>query len=310
MRISLRALEYVVTAAETGSVSEAAARLNVSQPSVSGAIAQFESDLKLTLFVRHHARGVSVTPSGQRIITEARALLNHAADFSRAARAFGSPTQGDIAVGCFSTLAMRYMPPLLAAFAASHPAVKVALHDGDQSAILEGLQSGRTEYALSYGYALPEEIEAEPLGRLPPHLVLAATHPLARRKRLALADLIDEPFLLLDLPFTRDYFLALFAARELRPKIVFRSGSYELIRGLVGRGRGYTILNVLPLTNLAQDGSEVATVPIADPLPAVEMMGLRLARHPVRPAVAAFASLLRDAFAPGGFLDPAAPARP
>ena len=81
MNISLRLLRYVTAAADCGNVTEAARRLQVSQPSVSAAIAELEQMLGVTIFVRHHAKGVTLTPAGQRLINEARLLLKHAEEF-------------------------------------------------------------------------------------------------------------------------------------------------------------------------------------------------------------------------------------
>ena len=77
-RLSLRALRYFVAAAETGSVTGGAHQVRVSQPSISAAIARLEADLKVQLFVRHHAKGLSLTLSGDRLLVQARSLLAHA----------------------------------------------------------------------------------------------------------------------------------------------------------------------------------------------------------------------------------------
>lgn len=308
MMPSLRLLRYVVAAADAGSVSEAAVRLNVSQPSISGAIAQLEGELGLKVFVRHHARGVTLTAAGQHVVIQARALLNHAQDFAQGAHALGTTPRGEISVGCFVTLAMRYMPPLLTGFRDAHPGITVRLEEGDQSAILEGLCSGRTEFALSYGYSLPEEVHAERLAELPPHAIVAADHPLAGRAGISIHELAAEPFILLDLPHSRDYFAGTFAACGLQPRIAFRSRSYELIRGMVGRGLGYTLHNVLPCTDTTYDGSRIAILPLSERVAPVQVMSLQLARQKPRPAVEAFARFLREAFRPGGLL--AAPSWP
>ena len=63
---------------------------------------------------------------------------------------------------------------------------------------------------------------------------------------MSLRELADEPFILLDLPHSRDYFFGLFRAVGLEPRIVFRSRSQELIRGLVAHGHGFAIQNAIP----------------------------------------------------------------
>lgn len=306
MDLSLRALRYLVAVADQGSVTAAARRLHVSQPAISETLAQLEAELGLPLFLRHHARGVTPTPAGARVVAEARQLLAHAADFARAARALGDAPAGEITLGCFLTVAPRFLPRLLSAFAERHPAITVRLEEGDQQEILSALALGRTELALAYDFALPDTVEVTPLAALPPHAVLPARHPLARRARLTLAELAAaEPLLLLDLPHSRDYFLALFRAKGVEPRIGFASRSQELIRGLVGNGHGFAIQNAVPRSPYAVDGSRIVALPLDPDLAPVRLMLLAPRGLPPRPAVAAFAAFLREAFAAGGIFDEA-----
>lgn len=310
MKFSLRALRYVVETADAGSVTEAAKRLHVSQPSISAALSQMEAELGIQIFVRHLAKGVTLSPAGQRLVNDARLLLNHARDFAQGAQSLGSALQGEIVVGCFLTLATRFMPGLLSGFRDSQPGISVKLEDGNQQEIIDGLIAGRTELALSYSFALPDEIVGEKLCELPPFVMLAADHPLARRASISLTELCDEPFILLDLPHSRDYFAGLFATAGIEPRIAFRSRSTELIRGLIGHGQGYSIHNAVPRTTVGYDGSRIAVLPITEKLPATNVMALRLRRHDLRPAVQTFADYARDAFAIGGQFAPGSIAPP
>ncbi len=304
MRFSLRALSYVVETADAGSVTEAAKRLNVSQPSISAALSQMEAELGIQIFIRHLAKGVTLSPAGQRLVNDARLLLNHARDFAKSAQSLGSTLHGEIVVGSFLTLATRFMPGLLAGFRARQPGISVKLEEGDQQEIIDGLISGRTELALSYSFAVPDEIIGEKFCELPPYIVLSASHPLATRPSISLTEMCDEPFILLDLPHSRDYFSSLFTASGIEPRISFRTRSFELIRGLIGHGQGYSIHNAVPRTTIGYDGSRVAVVPITEKLPPTHVMALRLKRHALRPAVQTFADYAREAFAVGGQFAP------
>ncbi|MBO4224415.1 MULTISPECIES: LysR family transcriptional regulator [Bradyrhizobium] len=304
MRFSLRALSYVVETADAGSVTEAAKRLNVSQPSISAALSQMEAELGIQIFIRHLAKGVTLSPAGQRLVNDARLLLNHARDFAKSAQSLGSTLHGEIVVGSFLTLATRFMPGLLAGFRTRQPGISVKLEEGDQQEIIDGLISGRTELALSYSFAVPDEIVGEKFCELPPYIVLSASHPLATRSSISLTEMCDEPFILLDLPHSRDYFSSLFTASGIEPRISFRTRSFELIRGLIGHGQGYSIHNAVPRTTIGYDGSRVAVVPITEKLPPTHVMALRLKRHALRPAVQTFADYAREAFAVGGQFAP------
>ena len=78
---------------------------------------KLEAEIGVPLFIRHHARGVTLTPVGEKVVNEARLLLKHAQDFAQNAVGLGDALKGEIAVGCFLTLAIRFMPGLLAGFA-------------------------------------------------------------------------------------------------------------------------------------------------------------------------------------------------
>ncbi|WP_207538495.1 LysR family transcriptional regulator [Sabulicella rubraurantiaca] len=304
MRLSLRALRYAVAVADHGSVSAAARRLHVSQPSVSEAVAALEADFGFPLFVRHHARGVTPTVAGARVLAEGRALLTHAEAFDAQARAMGQEPAGEVTLGCFLTVAPRFIPTLLAGFGQSFPQVTVRLEEADHAGMLDALAEGRTELALGYDYGLPPGVRAEPLARLPAQALLPVGHRLSRRARLSLPDLVEEPFLLLDLPISREYFLGLFRAAGLSPRIGFRSRGIEMVRGMVAAGHGWSILNVVPSSPHSADGKRLVALPLTDAVP-VRLVLLRPADRPERPAVAALAGYIRDAFAAGGLFDPA-----
>ena len=306
MQFSLRTLRYIVTIADTGTVTKAARQLNISQPSISAALQTVEDSLGVHLFLRHHARGVTPTVAGRRFVNEARQLLKQARDFERSVESLGSAITGEITVGCFLTLATRYMPGLLSEFARAMPGITVRLEEGNQQEIVDGLMAGRMEIALAYAYALPGEIASEKLTDLPPYLLVCSDHPAAVQSGISLKSIASEPFILLDLPHSRDYFMNLFTSCGTLPHIVYRSKSYELIRGLVGHGHGYTIHNALPGTSITYDGSRVTARPITEKMPAVQVMCLHLGRQRMRPAVRAFADFLQDAFSRTGmFATPA-----
>jgi DNA-binding transcriptional LysR family regulator len=308
MHFSLRNLGYIVATAELGSVTDAAKGLNVSQPTISAAIAHAEAELGAQIFVRHHARGMTLTVAGRKLVSEARLLLSHARDFQRSMQSLADGEAGEITIGSFMTLATRFMPALLSGFSQRLPGIAVNLEEGNQQDIVDGLLSGRLELALSYAYALPDEVLGERLAELPPYLLVAGDHPLAGRESVSLKELAAEPFILLDLPHSREYSFNLFLTCKVEPRVVYRSRSYELIRGLVGHGHGFTIHNAVPGTTIGYDGSKIAVVPIRETLPPVHVMSLRLRRQTMRPAVKAFAEYLREAFSPGGIFRQPTPA--
>ena len=295
-RLSLRSLRYFVAAAETGSITAAAARVHVSQPSVSEAIARLEADLGVQLFLRRQSRGLALTVPGDRFLVQARNLLSHADEVEHFADTMGDRLAGEIRISCFITLAPFVLPSLLAGFARAYPGISVSFEEANQLELLERLREGRCELAMTYAYGLGEEFESEVLAELPPRVVLAANHPMARRRSISLKELADAPMVLLDLPHTRDYFLSLFRSVQIEPRITHRAHTYEMVRGLVAQGLGFAILNAIPRQSLTYDGGRVAAVPIAEALPKTLAVSLRSKKVTPRPTVAAFAEFTRRYF--------------
>jgi DNA-binding transcriptional LysR family regulator len=296
MNISLRLLKYVSAAADCGNVTEAARRLQVSQPSVSAAIAELEHMLGITIFVRHHAKGVTLTPAGQRLIHGARLLLKHAEEFSKTAEALSDIGRGDITIGCFPTLAARFMPSLMLEFSERHPMIALHLEEGDHEQLMRDLAQGRIEMAISYSDNVPSGFDTRPLLQLPPVAALPANHRLSRASDVSLTELEKEPLILHE---HGDYVLSLFDALGLQPNIALRLKSLELIRGLVARGHGYSIHTVVPLTAATYDGGHVTVKPLRDKLPSAQVAGITPGSQLVRPAVKIFADFVEGALTRG-----------
>ena len=297
MSLSLRSLRYFVAAAETGSVTAAALASRVSQPSVSESLTQLEADLRVQLFVRHHGRGLTLTAAGDRLLVQARNLLAHAADVEKFAADMGSRTTGEVRVGCFVTLAPYVLPALLGDIANAYPQLTVQHEEDNQEELLERLRSGRLDLAVSYAYAISEEFEVEVLAELPPHVVLAAEHPFARRRSISLKEVAGMPMVLLDLPLTRDYFLSLFRSVRVEPNIVHRTRSYEMVRAMVARGHGFSVLNAIPRNATSYEGRKIVAVPIAETLPRTLVVCLRSKRVAPRPSVELFRERVKAFFA-------------
>lgn len=302
--ISLKTLGYIVSVADHKSITLASKALNVSQPAISFAIQQAERTTAIDIFIRHHAKGISLTTAGRRFVNDARQLLKHAGDFNSGIQSLSNAVSGEITVGCFLTLATRFMPSLLAEFSKQYPGITIRLEEGNQQEITDGLMAGSIEIAIAYTYALPPEIHSSPLTSLPPYILVSENHPLADRKTVSIYEFADEPLILLDLPLSRDYFLQLFQSCNIAPKIIYKSSSYELIRGLVGHGHGYTIHNAIPGTRYAYDGSRTVVLRIQEALQNANVTCLTLNGHNIRPAVRVFEEYVQKEFSPQGLYAP------
>ncbi len=284
-------LRYFVAAAELRSMTAASRELVVAQSAVSAAVAHLEREFKVQLLVRHHAKGLSLTPSGERFLAEARELLAHAAELAAGAEGLGGSLVGRLTVGCFVTLAPFVLPGLLAGFGEEHPGVAVHLLEDETAVLQAALLSGRCELALLYDLGLSEELRVEQLTESRPYAIVSADHPLAGAGRVPLERLAPEPMVLLDLPHSREYFAALVSRTGTEPTVAHRSSSFEMVRAMVAAGRGFAILNQRPAHDLTYDGGRVAVLELdggsAGELPALPLVLARArAVRPTRRAEA------------------------
>jgi DNA-binding transcriptional LysR family regulator len=261
-RFSLRQLEYFVACVDHGSTARAASALNVSQPTISIAVNKLESELGVQLLRRHHSQGVTATANAESILHSARGLLAHATDLQSQIMTKGDTISGELKLGSFSTLASSILPRLINSFSSKHPEIQLKITEGTQVELLEGLNSGQLEMALLYDLDLPASIEKTKLTALTPHAVLPPGHPLSTQADVDIADLAEEPFILLDVPPSREYFLGLFKSVSLEPNILHSSPSLELVRGLVGYGLGFSLLVTRPASDMTYDGQQLSIRPL------------------------------------------------
>ena len=275
-RVSLRDLENFVAVAECGSMTEAAAKIGISQPGLSTAIGKLEQALGVSLLVRHRGQGVTVTPEGSLLIAEARATLSRAAELEASISAAASGTSGRVLVGSLVTVAPIVMPSLVRRFTESHPDIVVEIRTGTQDELLDWLQTGEVHAAITYDIELNKGVYFEPVLEVGAQALLNAEHHLAGESEVALESLAEDPFILLDLPLSREYFMSLFLATGVAYHPVARHIDISLVRAMVGNGFGYSLVNLIPATDIAQDGRPVAYVPLGTD---IRPLSLGLARR-------------------------------
>ncbi|HDS1679359.1 TPA: LysR family transcriptional regulator [Pseudomonas putida] len=295
---TLRQLKYFVTTVEAGSVAEASRQLYIAQPSISTAIKSLEESFGVQLFIRHHAQGVSLTPSGKRFYAKTKSLLQMAHEFEQNALADNDTVAGHIDIGCFETVAPLYLPRLIAGFRERYPGVDIRLRDGEQQDLIQGLTAGTFDLAFLYDHDLDGTIEAEPL--MPPqkpYVLLPEKHRFAAQAQVSLRDLCPEPMILLDVAPSRTYFVSLFNEMGLTPNIVFSSPSIEMVRGMVGQGFGFSLLVTRPHSECTYDGQKLVMIDIAEPVALSGLAAAHLKRVQLTKPAQLFVEFCREELA-------------
>lgn len=280
----LRQMTYLLAVAETGSTAAAARAVHVSQPSVSQAVAQIEAHFGQPLFLRLPGQGMQPTPFGREKMAALAGLVARA----RAVLAPATGPEGELVLGVYSTLGPRYAPRLMRGFADRHPGARITLVEGDLSDLEQGLRRGRIDLALVYDTGFPADLALTPLQAVPPHALVPPDHRLAAEGAVSLADLADDPVVLINLPHSRGYFLSLFQMAGVTPRIAVETASIEMLRAMVANGFGVGLLATDLPHDLAYDGGRVVRLSLSDSLPPSRIAIARSAALPPTATAAAF----------------------
>lgn len=267
-------LRYFVIAAECGSMTAAADKLCIAQSAVSTAITNLEHELRAQLFIRHRARGLTLTSAGERLLHQSRDLLTRARDVEAEARGSGGSLTGPVALGCFVTLAPYYLPALFAACDSRYPGIELNVVEAEAEHLHQSLRTGGLDFALTYDLGASTDdadLHRETIDHAPAYVIVPADHRLSDRTAVDLADLAPDPMVLLDLPYSRDYFRAIVSASGTAPDVRYRSQNYETVRSMVARGLGYSVLNQRPRTSQTYGGGEVVALDLHDESPPLEV---------------------------------------
>jgi len=188
-------------------------------------------------------------------------------------RAYGSPARilpaprgraeaETLRLGALHTFGPYLLPGVVKRLEEDGSPIALDLQEGDQRQLLELLRAGTIDLAVLYDFDLGEEIETRTIYDVVPYVLLPADHRLAGAETIALEDLLGEPMVLLDAPPSRTYFLSLFGALG-SPTIAYRAKSFEMVRGMVANGLGYSLLGTRPVSLESYDGKRLARRPLA-----------------------------------------------
>lgn len=262
MRFSLKQLEYFLAVTETSNISIASKKINISSPSISSAISQLEEEFSIKLFIRKHASGLELTKSGKKFALAAKNIVNQSKDLYNIANDLTKNNVGSINLGCLITLAPVIAPSLRKKYSEKNNKVNIIQHEGNQADLINYIISGKIDLAITYNLSLPKNISFIPLINVPPHILVNANHKFAKFKEIDLHLIKEEPLILLDLPLSREYFLGIFEAQNIKPKISEKTSQISVLRSLVAHNFGYSLANLQLGIPQSIDGLKISQIPI------------------------------------------------
>lgn len=267
--MTLQQLRYVVTVAETGTITEAANKLYISQPSLTNAIHELEKEMNIVIFNRTN-KGISLSKEGDDFLGYARQVLEQASileerykENSGGKKQFCVSTQHySFAVNAFVDLIQEY----------GQEAYDFSLRETQTYEIIEDVAKMRSEIGILFLNDFNEsvirkilkshDLAFHPLFVAKPHVFISRNHPLAKKKVVTNQDLEDYPYLSFEQGEHNSFYFSeeIFSVSERKKNIRVRDRAtlFNLLIGL----NGYTVCSGVIDQKL--NGEDIIAVPLAD----------------------------------------------
>jgi DNA-binding transcriptional LysR family regulator len=195
-RLKLRDVDILLAVIQAGSMGKAAAALNMSQPAVSKAIAYLEHTLGVRLLDRSR-QGVEPTPYGRALIKRGVAMFDELRQGVQDIASLIDPTAGEIRMGGSEHTISAIYSPIVHRFSGQYPRMSFHIVVGDLRTMSRELDARQIDFVVSRMYSPPsEEHSVEVLFEDPLVVVTGLNNPLARRRKIEFANLLDEPWTL------------------------------------------------------------------------------------------------------------------
>ncbi|MES9954360.1 MAG: LysR family transcriptional regulator [Candidatus Thiodiazotropha sp. 6PLUC2] len=288
--MDLQLLRSLIAVADTGSITEAADHIGLTQPALSRRLQQLEEHLGAELLSRSR-KGAQLTEIGRLVESEARILIDRYDHMREQVRAHQGLEGGTVRIGGGATAVSFLLPKAIAAFQRPHPAVKFQLKEAGSNEVAEDVLNGRLELGLVTMPVKNRDLTVWPL--LTDRIVLVGPrrHPLVRKGRITAKDLADTSFV----GFEADTAVRQIIDATLRDagvamNVVMELRSIPAILRMVATTGNLAFVSQLGVDSL-EDVAEIAVkdLKIERELAVIARRGTSLS-----PAAHAFSSLLRE----------------
>lgn len=242
MAMEIHQLRYFVAVAEARHFTRAARSLSLAQPSISKQIRKLEDELGAPLFQRGRD-GVTLTRAGEALLAWARRILEGVDGARAEVRDLALLARGRLAVGATPSLSTVLLPPILGRFHAAHPGVEIRLVEAGSRDLVSQVERGECELAFVILPVPQETMSAQALMREELVVAMTRTHPLARRRTIAIGDLRGVPLVM----FRDGYDLraTTFAACQqagFEPTLAVDGGEMDSVLRLAAAGLGVAVV--------------------------------------------------------------------
>jgi LysR family cyn operon transcriptional activator len=289
--MELRHLRYFDAVAETLNFTRAAERLHVTQSTLSHQIKQLEDEIGAALFDRSGKR-VRLTETGEILRSHMTPALEQIDLGLQALRAPAEAITGSIRLGTTPSFNTQMVPQCVATLLKSYAGIAVTVEELAAGQILKRLRSGHLDMAVSYPPNDGGDLWFEPLYNEELRLVVAASHALARRRKVRMVELHNVRMVLLPAQFlTRKLLDDCFDAAGAKPIVVAQLNSVAPMIELI---RQTDLAGIIPESAVAM-GAGLRVIPLEDPTP-IRTPGMLWLKGATRsPVLKHFSEIIRRA---------------
>ena len=293
----LRAFYQVV---RCGSISKAAEKLFLSQPSVSLQIQALERELEVMLFERRGPH-LKLTPEGEVLFQLSEPLVDGIDRLQESfAAQFGKMESGELKIGAGESTILYILPEPVRRFVEAYPKVQLKLHNVTGRDGLKMLRADEIDFAVGSMLEVPEDIEYKPVVNYDPMLIAPLGHPLAEKaaagEEVTLED-VSHYGLILPPSHLSTWRIVkyVFQQNNLTFTVTLEAGGWEVIKKYVELGMGISIV-----TDICMTGSEkLASIPLTQYFPQ-RSYGLVLRRgRLMSPQARRFVEIMESVFTAG-----------
>lgn len=263
----IQQLQYVIKIVETGSMNEAAKQLYITQPSLSNAVRNLETEMGIQIFIRN-PKGITLTKDGMEFLSYARQILEQTALLEE--RYKGDNTSREL----FSVSSQHYafvVNAFVALFNGTDMTqYELFLRETRTWEIIDDVKNFRSEIGVLFLNSYNRDVLtklfddnsliATSLFTTTPHIFVSKSNPLANRKKLSMKDLEDYPYLSYDQGLHNSFYFSEEMMSQIpHPKSIVVSDRATLFNLMIGLD-GYTVAT--GILNSKLNGDEIVAIPL------------------------------------------------
>ncbi|WP_028536279.1 LysR family transcriptional regulator [Paludibacterium yongneupense] len=275
MNITLRQLRVFIAVARQRSFSRAGDAIGLSQPAVSHAIRELESELRLKLIDRT-TRDMALTEAGAALAVALARQLEELDATLVEARSQGEQRHGKVRVASSPTLSAHLMPACIEESRRRYPQVTLILRDQVQNLVLAGIRNGEVDFGVIVDPLDADDLYCEPIRHEPFYLVCRDDHPLAAQPCVAWTALEQQRLVMLDYASgSRPLIDRALQQQHVRGDVVQELGHLTTVYRMIEAGIGISVVPEMALPSA--DNARLASRPLTPPIERTIMLARR--RH-------------------------------